>query len=276
MAGTAGAAGGGQGLTPVGTLSRSSARLLRRARRASRVALDLALPPRCVGCGARVDAAGLACAACWSKLNFIAPPLCGSCGAPFEFATEGDLAAEGERRCASCYAESRSYDRARAAVIYDEGSRGLILGFKHGDRLHAAPAFGAWLARAGAELLADCDIVTPVPLHRWRLLRRRYNQAALIAGHAARLAGVRHLPDLLERHRATPSQGELGASARRRNVAGAFRINPRLAGQVKGARIVLVDDVLTTGATVSACARVLRRGGAARIDVLTLARVVLD
>jgi ComF family protein len=254
----------------LGTLSRSSARLLRGGRRASRVALDLALPPRCVGCGARVDAAGLACAACWSKLNFIAPPLCGSCGAPFEFATEG------ERRCASCYAEPRSYDRARAAVIYDEGSRGLILGFKHGDRLHAAPAFGAWLARAGAELLADCDIVTPVPLHRWRLLRRRYNQAALIAGHAARLAGVRHLPDLLERHRATPSQGELGASARRRNVAGAFRLNPRLAGQVKGARIVLVDDVLTTGATVSACARVLRRGGAARIDVLTLARVVLD
>jgi len=152
----------------------------------------------------------------------------------------------------------------------------LILGFKHGDRLHAAPAFGAWVARAGAELLDDADMVAPVPLHRWRLLRRRYNQAALIAAGAAKKAGVAHVPDLLERHRATPIQGHLSASARARNVAGAFRLNPRHQDRVKGARIVLVDDVLTTGATVSACARVLRRGGAARIDVLTLARVVLD
>jgi ComF family protein len=240
------------------------------ARRVLRLALDLTLPPRCIGCGARTDAAGLTCAACWSRLTFIAPPLCVSCGAPFDFKVAG------ERRCASCHAAPPSYDRARAAVIYDEGSRGLILGFKHGDRLHAAPAFGAWLARAGAELLRDADIVAPVPLHRWRLLKRRYNQAALIAGPAARRAGIVHLPDLLERHRATPSQGELGAAARRRNVAGAFRLNPRHADRVKGSRIVLIDDVLTTGATVSACARVLRRGGAASVDVLTLARAVLD
>jgi ComF family protein len=240
------------------------------AGRAVRLAIDLALPPRCIACGERVDAAGLCCAACWSKLTFIAPPLCRSCGAPF------DVHVSDEQSCASCYADPPSYDRARAAVLYDDGSRGLILGFKHGDRLHAAPAFGAWLARAGATLLAEADIVAPVPLHRWRLLGRRYNQAALIAGQAARLARVTHLPDLLERHRPTPSQGELGAAARRRNVAGAFRLNPRLADRVKGSRIVLVDDVLTTGATASACARVLRRGGAAGVDVLTLARVVLD
>ncbi len=241
-----------------------------RARQLARLAIDLALPPRCIGCGARTDSAGLACARCWSNLTFIAPPFCQCCGAPFDFAVEGDI------RCAACHADPPPYDRARAAVTYDEGSRGLVLGFKHGDRLHAAPAFGAWTARAGAELLNDADIVTPVPLHRLRLIRRRYNQAALIAAHAARLAGVTHLPDLLERHRATPSQGELGAAARQRNVAGAFRLNPRHAERVKGSRIVLVDDVLTTGATVGACARVLRRGGAARIDVLTLARVVLD
>ncbi len=238
--------------------------------RAWRFALDLALPPRCIGCGARVDAPGLACGICWSRLTFITPPLCLSCGAPFDFATDAD------RSCASCHGAPPEFDRARAAVVYDEGSRGLILGFKHGDRLHAAPAFGAWLARAGAELLADADIVTPAPLHRWRLLSRRYNQAALIAAHAARLANVPHAPDLLRRHRATPSQGGLSASARRRNVTGAFQLNPRLADRVKGARIVLVDDVLTTGATASACARVLRRGGAARVDVLTLARAVLD
>ena len=243
--------------------------LVQRTRRLALTALDLALPPRCIGCGERVDRTGLACAACWSSLTFIAPPYCDCCGAPFDFAIEGI------RRCAACYAAPPSYDRARATVIYDEGSRGLILGFKHGDRLHAAPAFGAWIARAGAELLADADLIVPVPLHRWRLLRRRYNQAALIAEHAGRHAGVTHLPDLVERHRAPPSQGDLGPAARARNVAGAFRLNPRHADRVKGSRIVLVDDVLTTGATIGACARVLRRGGAAQIDVLTLARVVL-
>jgi ComF family protein len=240
-----------------------------RARGLALAALDLALPPRCIGCGERVDAAGLACASCWTKLTFIAPPFCDCCGAPFDFAIEDVM------RCVTCHANPPAYDRARAAVIYDDGSRGLVLGFKHGDRLHAAPAFGAWAARAGAELLEDADLIAPVPLHRWRLLKRRYNQAALIADHAGGRFGITHLPDLLERHRATPSQGEMGPAARARNVAGAFRLNPRHADRVKGSRIVLVDDVLTTGATVTACARVLRRGGAARIDVLTLARVVL-
>jgi ComF family protein len=243
--------------------------LVRHTRQLARIVLDLTLPPRCIGCGERVDAPGLACASCWTKLTFIAPPFCSCCGAPFDFTIEGT------HRCAACFANPPSYDRARAAMIYDEGSRGLVLGFKHGDRLHAAPAFGAWIARAGAELLDDADLIAPVPLHRWRLLKRRYNQAALIADDAGRRAGVTHLPDLLERHRATPSQGELGPSARARNVAGAFRLNPRHTDRVKGSRIVLVDDVLTTGATVSACAKVLRRGGAARIDILTLARVVL-
>jgi ComF family protein len=255
---------------PIKIFSSSNAVDVVRFTRLAGRALDLALPPRCVGCGARVDAAGLACAACWSKLTFIAPPFCETCGAPFDFAVEGT------HRCASCYAAPPSYDRARAALIYDDGSRGLILGFKHGDRLHAAPVFGLWAARAGTDLLEDADIVAPVPLHRWRLLRRRYNQAALIAAQAAKHSGAANLPDLLVRHRATPSQGGLGATARARNVAGAFALNPRHADRVKGSRIVLVDDVLTTGATVSACARVLRRGGAARVDVLTLARVVMN
>jgi ComF family protein len=243
--------------------------LAQRTSRLARAALDFTLPPRCIGCGERVDAAGLACAACWTKLTFIAPPFCICCGAPFDFAIEG------MHRCASCHANPPAYDRARAAMIYDDGSRGLVLGFKHGDRLHAAPAFGAWAARAGAELLEDADLIVPVPLHRWRLLKRRYNQAALIAEYVSKRSGVFHLPDLLERHRATPSQGEMGSSARTRNVAGAFRLNPRHADRVKGSRIVLIDDVLTTGATVTACTKILRRGGAARIDVLTLAKAVL-
>src|SRR5579859_2759457 len=121
-------------------------------RRAATTLLDFALPPRCIGCGERVDRNGLACAKCWSSLTFIAPPLCISCGAPFEFET-GD-----GRKCPACYAAPPAYDRARAAVLYDEHSRGLILGFKHGDRLHAAPAFASWTARAGAELLQEADI----------------------------------------------------------------------------------------------------------------------
>ena len=241
----------------------------RSVRRLAIAALDLALPPRCIACGERIDAAGLTCAKCWSSLTFIAPPFCECCGAPF------DVTIEGQHRCASCHAAPPPYDRARSALIYDDGSRGLILGFKHSDRLHSAPAFGAWIARTGAELLEDADLIAPVPLHRWRLLKRRYNQAALIAAYAGKRAGVMHLPDLLERHRATPTQGGLSASGRTRNVAGAFRLNPRFADRVKGSRIVLVDDVLTTGATVGACAKVLKRGGAARVDVLTLARVVL-
>ena len=241
-----------------------------RARRLAGTAVDLALPPRCVGCGARTDANGLACAACWSALTFIGSPLCACCGMPFDFAVDG------ETRCAACLADPPPYGRARAALLYNDGSRGLILGFKHGDRLQAASMFGGWVARAGAELLREADLIAPVPLHRWRLLSRRYNQAALIAAQAARLTSVTHIPDLLLRIRATASQGAMSAAGRARNVAGAFRVHPRHAGRVKGARIVLIDDVLTTGATVGGCARVLKNAGAAGVDVLTLARVATN
>ena len=165
------------------------------------------------------------------------------------------------------------FARARSVLVYDDASRPLILGFKHGDQTHAAAAFGNWLARAGSEMLAEADLVVPVPLHRWRLFRRRFNQAALLGKAVARRAGVRCVPDLLVRGRATPSQGGLSRSGRQRNVKGAFAVRPKRLRDVTGARIVLIDDVLTTGATVSECARVLLRAGAARVDVLTLARV---
>jgi ComF family protein len=154
---------------------------------------------------------------------------------------------------------------------YDEASRGLVLSFKHADRTHAAPAYGEWMRRAGAELLADADIAVPVPLHWTRLFVRRYNQAALLA-HAIRRAGGPPVePDLLVRRRRTPTQGHLGRLARARNVRSAFAVRPGAA--IDGRRIVLIDDVMTTGATVGECARVLKRAGAARVDVLTLARV---
>jgi ComF family protein len=205
-------------------------------------------------------------------VTFLGPPLCRGCGFPFELAPAAP-AAEGAL-CAACHADPPAFDRARAVMAYDAGSRGLVLAFKHADRTEAAPPFARWMARAGAELLAEADVIAPVPLHRWRLLARRYNQAALLANQLGRLSGLPVVPDLLVRRRNTPSQGRLSAAGRSRNVAGAFAVHPRHAARVRGRCVLLVDDVLTTGATVAACTRVLRRAGAGQVDVLTLARVV--
>lgn len=236
--------------------------------RAATALVDALLPPRCLACGGPVDRQGGLCVTCWSGLTFLAPPFCARCGTPFDFAMPG------EALCGSCMAEPPPFARARAVLAYDDGSRPLVLGFKHGDRTHAADAYGAWMARAGKELLAGADLLVPVPLHRWRLFRRRYNQAALLASSAGRSAGVPVAPDLLVRRRATPTQGGLDRKGRMRNVKGAFRLRPGRRDRVKGRRIVLVDDVLTTGATLAECTRVLLHAGAAQVDVLTLARVV--
>jgi ComF family protein len=235
-------------------------------RRLAGMVLDVLLPPRCLKCGEAVAAAGALCAACWRGITFLGAPCCACCGLPFDY----DLGADA--RCGACTREPPSFAHARAAMRYDEESRKLVLAFKHGDRLHLAPALGAWMRRAGGQLIAEADLIVPVPLHWTRLFARRYNQSAVLA-HALRPAdGPPVGADLLLRRRRTPSQGKRNASARRRNVAGAFTVRP--GREVKGKRILLIDDVLTTGATVSECAKVLLRAGAARVDVLTLARTV--
>lgn len=177
--------------------------------------------------------------------------------------------------CAGCAAEPPPFDRGRAALRYDANSSRLILGFKRGGRLDGVDLFARWMAQAGEELLAETDLIVPVPLHRWRLLRRGFNQSAVLAQRLARLVQRPWAPAVLQRRRATASQQGLSAAARQQNVtARAFHV--ARPDRVADARVLLVDDVQTTGATLAACAAVLRRAGARRVDVLTLARVVRD
>lgn len=231
-------------------------------------AIDLLLPPRCVACGVLVAQQGLLCHHCWTGLDFITDPLCLSCGLPFEY----DLGPQ--TRCAACLAQPPSFGRARALLRYDEAARRLLLPFKHADRTAAAPQFAAWMARGAPDLLEDCDLIVPVPLHWRRLWRRRYNQAALLAQALASRGSVPCVPDMLVRTRATASQGHLSRAGRQRNVAGAFVVRGRSAAKLVGARILLVDDVMTTGATLEACASCLLKAGAKQVDVLVMARVV--
>ncbi len=241
-------------------------------RGAGRRMVDVLLPPRCLACGAVVDEPGALCAPCWGKTAFIAPPHCARCGLAFELPPQGGDSAS-LFDCAACAADPPAFARARAALNYDDHTKSLVLRLKHADATHSVPGLARWMARAGAELLAQCDLIAPVPLHRWRLIGRRYNQSALLALELGRLAQKPALPDLLARRRATPSQGHLGPAQRRANVAGAFAVRPRRVADIPGKRVLLVDDVLTTGATAEECARVLTRAGAAAVDVLTLARV---
>jgi ComF family protein len=229
--------------------------------------VDIVLPPRCLGCGALVGDPGAVCPACWSGIDFIAPPMCRCCGLPFDY-DEGPDAI-----CGDCARRPPLYGRARSAMVYNDASRRLVLAFKHSDRTDAAPAWGQWLSRAGAELLAEAEIIVPVPLHRRRLIARRYNQAALMAQALGRHADLPVAVDALRRIRATPSQGRMNRSQRERNVAGAFAVRESRMKDVRGARILLVDDVMTTGATLTACIRPLLRAGVRNIDILTLARV---
>ena len=230
-----------------------------------RTVVDGILPPRCLACGATVDEPDALCPICWTAITFFAPPWCASCGLPFPHPM-GDGAV-----CADCARERASWDRARAVMRYDKHSRRLVLALKY-DSTHVARALGSWMRRAGAEVLDGADFLVPVPLHWTRLFARRYNQAGLLA-HAIHAAGGPPVaPDWLVRRRRTPSQGRLGPLARQRNVRGAFAL--KAGCSVAGKRLVIVDDVLTTGATVEECARVLRRAGATFVGVLTVARAL--
>ncbi|HET7849580.1 MAG TPA: ComF family protein [Pseudolabrys sp.] len=237
-------------------------------RGALRIVLDVALPPLCPSCREPLgDGTGL-CAACWSKLSLIEPPYCARLGIPFVYDPgPGLLSME-------AIANPPAYDRARAAVRYDETARTLVHRFKYHDRVELAPLMGRWMARAGRELLDGADALLPVPLHWRRQWARRFNQSAALANAISALSGVPVAHTALKRVRATHQQVGLSKADRAGNVQGAFRVPDEAKAEVAGRRLVLVDDVLTSGATVDTCARALLRAGASHVDVLVFARVV--
>jgi ComF family protein len=236
------------------------------ARAVLRTVLDLALPPLCASCREPVEGRGL-CPSCWSKLSFITRPYCERLGIPFAYDPgPGILSME-------AIADPPAYNRARAAVRFDEISRALVHALKYGDRLDLAPMIGRWMTHAGREILADADALVPVPLHWRRQWARRFNQSAMLATTVSAESGVPIAARVLTRIKATVQQVGLTRSERASNVQGAFKVPEESKGAVVGRRLVLVDDVLTSGATVEGCARALNRAGAANVDVLIFARV---
>ncbi|HYA07789.1 MAG TPA: ComF family protein [Xanthobacteraceae bacterium] len=241
-------------------------RVAEAVRAALRATLDLALPPLCPACREPVAGQGL-CPACWSKLSFIARPYCERLGIPFVYDPgPGILSME-------AIADPPAYRRARAAVRFDEISRALVHALKYGDRLDLAPMMGRWICHAGRELLAEADALVAVPLHWRRLWARRFNQSAMLAAAISAESGVPVAAAALKRVKPTAQQVGLSRTERAKNVQGAFRVPQESKAAVAGRRLILVDDVLTSGATVDACARALLRAGAANVDVLIFARV---
>ncbi|CAA9522470.1 MAG: Competence protein F homolog, phosphoribosyltransferase domain; protein YhgH required for utilization of DNA as sole source of carbon and energy [uncultured Sphingosinicella sp.] len=237
------------------------------ARLAARQIVDFALPPRCHGCGTVVEDVHRFCLACWQELTFLGEPCCTRCGLPFEYE-----AGDGSE-CGKCVANPPAFDRLRAAVAYGEIARKVALKLKYSGR----PAVAETLAHFMQRHLATADpdaLLVPVPLHRWRIWKRGYNQSGLIASALARRSGLRAELALLDRTKSTPPLKGLGRKERALAVRGAFRMTDAAKAIAKGRRVILVDDVFTSGATVNACAATLKRGGAARVDILCWARVL--
>ena len=245
--------------------------LFRQARRRMLGALRLLLPPQCLACGAEVASDHGLCPDCWRETVFLTGLVCDLCGAPLPGEDNGR-----PEHCDDCLRTPRPWRQGRAALLYTGAGRRLVLALKHGDRLDLVPPLAGWMQRAAGPLLVPDLLVVPVPLHRWRLVKRRYNQSALLAAALARHTGLRHIPDLLTRTRATPSQEGRDREARFANLEAAIRVTPRRAAALTGARVLLVDDVLTSGATLAAATDACLAAGARDVSVLVLARVAKD
>ena len=238
------------------------------AARAIGAIADILIPPMCLACHEPLGVHHALCARCWCEIDFIRPPLCDRLGIPMPFDTGGTLISP------EAAANPPRYDRARAVARFEGPMRNLVHDFKFRDQQNAQSLFGRWLAEAGRDVIPEANLVVPVPLNRLRLFTRRYNQAALLAEELAQLCGLAFEPLMLARTRRTIPQIGLSRRQRQKNVRGAFAVPARKQKLVAGRNILLVDDVITTGSTVDAAARCLKKAGAARVDVLALALAV--
>lgn len=230
--------------------------------------LNLLLPARCLHCGTSVDEVNTVCSACWQQMHFLSAPFCDTCSQPFDFTMP-----EGSE-CAACAQTPPQFDKARSVLVYNEHSRKLISEFKYSDRIHASKAYGKWMARAGKDILKDADVIIPVPLHSKRLKKRLYNQAALLAQVIAKEANITYNPIVLQRIKHRPPQAGLNKAERQKNIKGVFALKPN--HTLKGKHVVLVDDVMTTAATINECCRILKEAGVASVSALTLAKTIVE
>ncbi len=233
-------------------------------------AADFLLPPVCLGCHKPLGGHDALCARCWRSIEFIRAPLCDRLGIPLPYATGGTIVS------AAALADPPHYDRARAAAHFTGVVRDLVHKFKYADQHDSRRLLGRWLSTAGHELLDDADLLAPVPLHRIRLFTRRFNQAAILAHEVSRLRNLACDPDVLVRVKRTPQQVGLTRDQRQRNMSAAFKVPTSALERIQGRNVVLIDDVITTGATIDACAAALKAAGARRVDVLAVAIVTGD
>ena len=236
-----------------------------RLKRVFNTIINFILPPLCPICNKRVDVPHMLCATCFKRLNFITKPYCQKCGRPFEF----DI--KGESLCAACMKDQPRYNKARSNLVYDEGAKELILPFKHADRTDLAHILSEFLIREQGVLIDEAEIIIPVPLYITRLFKRRYNQSALLAKRICKIKHKQYEPRVLRRIKPTVSQGHMNKIERAANVKGAFAVfQPDI---IRDKKVLLIDDVMTTGATVNECTKVLMKSGASQVDILTVARV---
>jgi ComF family protein len=237
-------------------------------RHAWRGLIDFLVPPKCLVCREAVLEPASLCLPCWGNLKQIDMPYCNVLGTPFAY-DQGEGAIS-----PAALADPPNWDRARAAVAYDEASRSIVHGLKYRDTMEAGLLMARLMARVGRQVIQEADIIVPVPLHRFRLWSRRFNQAAFLSQQLSRAFAKTYRTDVLVRSKATRSQVGMSFDERRKNVAKVFHVTPEGVCRLTGRRVLLIDDVLTTGATAGSCAAVLKKAGAAQVDVLTFALVL--